>query len=190
VSAAEPRDNAAQSLAGRFGRHALDRVAVPVLIAVVAGYAGARVNERLDARHALDISVIRADQAASQQTAPFFLDPFAQVQPTPTPDPDPTYTYTAIVRNTGDYAERHVTILVTLDLAVQGAAPRSAPEVEASSPLLAAAITPEAGLADRSTFGLSTEIMAPGEWISLKTSWGQTATVHVDVRSDDVADSS
>ncbi len=170
--------------------YGVDKMVIPATVGSIAGFAAAYFSRRHESRHRVSISIIRSDNAAPRESSDdVFANIFAEPAPEPTPDPNPRYTYTALIRNNGDFTQEDVTIAITFQSDTQNAGAISAPEIDASSSLLAETIVPTDPVDPLPSYAMTVARLAPGEWISLQTSWFQSMRVTVHVRSDSSAES-
>jgi hypothetical protein len=168
----------------------LGSLIISLLAGFAAGYAGAYFEQRNEDRHDISVSIIRDDSAVPIRTPSIFEDNPLFPLPSPTPNPFPVYTYTALVRNNGDFSESNTTISIYFQEIAPDVRPIAGPQIDYSSSLLAQMIQFMNPVEPEPNYVMSIELLNPGEWVSLKTTWLQPVRVEWDIRSEELTASS
>lgn len=173
----------------RLVRYTMDKMAVPVFVSAITASFVLYINNRVESRHDISISIVRSDSAAPPEPEILFPALFPEPTPTAIPEEDRVYTYTTLIRNSGDFSEQKVIISILFQSDTADDSPLAGPEIDTSSSLLSQTLTSTDLIDQAPGFALAVPRLDPGEWISLKTTWKQSKRVVANVRSSDVAES-
>lgn len=156
----------------RLVRYTMDKMAVPVFVSAITASFVLYINNRVESRHDISISIVRSDSAAPPEPEILFPALFPEPTPTAIPEEDRVYTYTTLIRNSGDFSEQEVTISISFQSETADDSPLAGPEIDTSSSLLSQTITSTDLIIDQAPgFALAVPRLNPEEWISLKTTW-------------------
>lgn len=153
----------------RLVQYTMDKIAVPVFVSAITASFVLYINNRVESRHDISISIVRSDSAAPLEPEILFPGLFPEPTPTAIPEEDRVYTYTTLIRNSGGFSEREVIISISFQSDTEDDSPLAGPEIDTSSSLLSGTITSTDLIDQVPRFSLAVPRLNPGEWVSLKT---------------------